>query len=236
MNCDEAFDCLTDGSLRQRPQLQAHLAECPRCRQMRDVLEPALSLFSTQAASPLDDPQTEANDAPAAEHEQTAFLSPHAVHLAQQTAADLSPIPVGLPLSRRSRWVALSRYAAVFFIGAFAALLFTLNRESGSQATPAIHTSPAASGCVWEDSAELRGKVRAPQVVKTCVACHLEQNGRESVIPFDQFLQPQNMRSGIDDASTRTSRQSRLVTTAWLMPLDVQWHVCIEHWENGHLA
>ncbi|MBI1310419.1 hypothetical protein GC176_03860 [bacterium] len=45
MNCDLAFDCLTDATRRDAPELAAHLATCPRCRDMADALEPALDLF-----------------------------------------------------------------------------------------------------------------------------------------------------------------------------------------------
>ena len=47
MNCDDVFDALTDPLTLRKPtaQLEAHLAGCPRCRQMREVIEPARSLL-----------------------------------------------------------------------------------------------------------------------------------------------------------------------------------------------
>ena len=47
MNCDDVFDALTDPSLSESrtAQLEAHLAGCPRCRQLREVIEPARSLL-----------------------------------------------------------------------------------------------------------------------------------------------------------------------------------------------
>lgn len=45
MNCDQAFESLTDPARRSRADLTEHLAACPRCRDMADALEPALDLF-----------------------------------------------------------------------------------------------------------------------------------------------------------------------------------------------
>jgi hypothetical protein len=49
MTCDEAFEALTDPRALKQPQLERHLAGCVRCRQMRDVLAPALALFAGDA-------------------------------------------------------------------------------------------------------------------------------------------------------------------------------------------
>ena len=52
MNCDQAFDCLTDSRRRHSAELERHLANCPRCRQMHDTLEPALDLFDCVVEEP----------------------------------------------------------------------------------------------------------------------------------------------------------------------------------------
>ena len=41
MNCDEAFDALTATDSRSSDELQQHLLNCPRCREM--------NLFSTRS-------------------------------------------------------------------------------------------------------------------------------------------------------------------------------------------
>ena len=46
MNCDQAFDALTDNKLRNSNELILHLDSCPRCRDMADMLDPALDLFT----------------------------------------------------------------------------------------------------------------------------------------------------------------------------------------------
>lgn len=47
MNCDEAFDRLTEASGASDDSLQTHLAECPRCRDMAELLRPALDLIQS---------------------------------------------------------------------------------------------------------------------------------------------------------------------------------------------
>lgn len=51
MNCDLAFDCLTDPARRDSAELADHLARCPRCRDMAEALEPAIDLLS-EVSSP----------------------------------------------------------------------------------------------------------------------------------------------------------------------------------------
>ncbi len=50
MNCDLAFDCLTDPARRDCAELAEHLAHCPRCRDMAEALEPAIDLLSEVSA------------------------------------------------------------------------------------------------------------------------------------------------------------------------------------------
>ena len=42
MNCDTAFDLMTDAGGCQSAALALHLRGCPRCRQMQETLAPAL--------------------------------------------------------------------------------------------------------------------------------------------------------------------------------------------------
>src|SRR5689334_17311931 len=46
MTCDEAFDALTDVTRARSEELERHLGHCPRCQQMREVLQPALALLA----------------------------------------------------------------------------------------------------------------------------------------------------------------------------------------------
>ena len=51
MNCDQAFDYLTSPEGRQNFELQNHLANCPRCCDVADMLGVALDLFDEAAES-----------------------------------------------------------------------------------------------------------------------------------------------------------------------------------------
>ncbi len=224
MNCDEAFDRLTDPSRRECPQLRTHLADCPRCRQMRDVLEPALDLFDVQPA--LDQSTLEPETA---DHDRSPFLSTEAVHLAQRTAADLSAAATAaLPSSRRSRWVAVSKYAAVFLVGVVSAMAFAFVPKGEARPRPAEPTSPVASPCVWKNAPRRDGTVRAPQLVKSCVACHIQEGNQRFLMPLDELQQLEDERFQDLDSldSTESAHNSRRVPATSRSLGEFEWHVC----------
>src|SRR4051812_49066212 len=105
MNCDQAFDCLTDSGRRHSPQLEEHLAHCERCRQMQDTLEPALDLFDEL----IPEPDLSGRVATA----QT--IAPESVRIAEQAAARLQSRSPRPPARRRASIV---RYAAAAMVGA----------------------------------------------------------------------------------------------------------------------
>ena len=177
MNCDEAFDALTDVVGRESDDLQRHLNLCPRCRQMREVLEPALSLF---------DPAPEAENLAdlagddAAESIRQKFLSVEAVQMARETAQRLSVSGKKQPpagLKRHAAWMLLNVAAAA----AAVAIVFTLfapmasGPERRQSATGAA--SPAVfAQCLWKDRpSTARAKSDAKVVVSSCVACHFDK-------------------------------------------------------------
>src|SRR5690606_13094974 len=79
MNCDHAFDLMTDPALDDCAQLHAHLDECPRCRQMYETLSPALGLFVSSGTASEDAPADAAMCAGGVEIAERV-----AVHLAQE--------------------------------------------------------------------------------------------------------------------------------------------------------
>ena len=97
MICDEAFEQLTDPALANRDELEQHLQQCPRCRDMAEVLSPALRYF----------PQREPD---AFSHEPAVwttsdahagpFLSTEAVHVAEAAATQLA----SQNRTRRNKW------------------------------------------------------------------------------------------------------------------------------------
>ena len=122
MNCDQAFEYLTDRSRCDSPELHAHWAICPRCRQMRETLSPALASFGAggmiEASYQESDSEhtLDVSSAPWASPEPHAFLSLEAVHVAEAAARQLSRRHART--SNRHRTVAvMARYAAVFIIG-----------------------------------------------------------------------------------------------------------------------
>lgn len=157
MNCDQAFDCLTDPQRRETPELGRHLERCPRCRTMRDTLEPALDLFDDLAIEP--DLSAAASGGLSA--------APETLQLAEQTAARLSARGQRRQ-SARGSWRLGLRYAAALLFGAGLALAVR------SPATDDVEHSGAAE-CLWLNRSaadELNPTSRA--VTAQCMSCHFE--------------------------------------------------------------
>ena len=87
MNCDLAFDCLTDPARRDSGELNDHLAQCPRCRDMAEALEPAIDLLSEVSS-----PETASLDG-------ASFEGAHS--LGEQPAASPAPRRQASPLDGR---------------------------------------------------------------------------------------------------------------------------------------
>jgi hypothetical protein len=152
MNCDQAFDYLTDSTRRDSGSLARHLAGCARCRQLKETLEPALDLFDDPVPEPgIDSFARAAGD--------------EAVRIAEQSAARLSKRR--LLSTRRLRSVV--GCAAMFLIGA--ALVYGLTPPAGHfGADPA----PANSICPWKNRTHADDAgLDATRVVLSCVDCHM---------------------------------------------------------------
>ena len=100
MNCDQAFDHMTSSAAGESPALREHLANCPRCREMREVLSPAAALF---ARGPVEESIVAGNESsrPA---RQTGPASEEAVRIAESMAAQLSGQTSVQRAMRRPRW------------------------------------------------------------------------------------------------------------------------------------
>lgn len=179
MNCDQAFDCLTDPHRRDTPELARHLAGCPRCRAMKDALEPALELFDELVTEP---------DLGALARSAGSALSTDSLQLAEHTAARLAeqPRPGRRPAAA---WRSGLRYAAVAVLGAGIAL-----------AVQATVDDPAASGpghlprCLWQDRAAAEELRLTPELLSAqCSRCHhavwlTPQDGSGSPMSRRDFL------------------------------------------------
>jgi hypothetical protein len=177
MNCDEAFDALTDIDGRESDELERHLNLCPRCRQMREVLAPALSLFGTDDGSRFGgtDERTHADPA---ESIRKQFLSVEAVQMARETAQRLAAARKRRPdrPRRHTRWL----IAQVAAAAAAVALAFTLfapiasgpERKSSADAPGAV----SLPQCLWKNRSNVdEARADSHAVVSRCVACHFEK-------------------------------------------------------------
>ncbi len=188
MNCDEAFDALTNADQMNNLALKWHLEFCPRCREMQNVLAPALGLLAeeiqerrSQSSNRLAEFLGESDSASArpSSGRGTAavpFLTPEAVQVAEETAQKLhSP-----RRTFRSGWVRFAAAAAVCLLAAFGVSSALAPADSSS---PAPQTEPLrlADRCLWtEREAHPAPPSAEPSssrwVVLSCVSCHLEHS------------------------------------------------------------
>jgi len=192
MNCDQAFDYLTDSARRDSSALARHLAGCTRCRQLKDTLEPALDLFDDLVPEP---GIGSLEGAPRATTEES-------IRIAEQSAARLS---------QRRRLSALwlrnaVRYAAVFLIGA--ALVFALTTMSGQHSGDSV---PAGSICPWKNRAHAdNANLEARNVVMTCIDCHIPPPA------------PADNNSALRLNSLRRSLSLALLSSDWFTTSELQ--------------
>lgn len=168
MNCDQAFDHLTDPELCDSAALRRHLEKCPRCREMRETLAPALDFLLDGVSRDGRDEASpgESFGLTASDNARAQFLSPEAVDVAEQAARQLImsrrvPDSAG---RRRETWIL--RVAAMVLVGGVTAFgIFGIKQE-----TP-------ASACTRDEAARpsSANSKDAATIVRSCVACHLPQ-------------------------------------------------------------
>jgi hypothetical protein len=195
MNCDQAFDALTDKILRNGDLLIQHLDTCPRCRDMADMLDPALNLFEDVV-----EPSGEF-EAPAPTE---VFADDHSTSV--ESAPTLDRTPSTRPQTANRPWLQTSQRRAAsqrdgVRVAAFLMLIAVLmaamvNVERGSRNDAVAISLPAdcqrssttessadnvVAGCVAchlnaQSFAELQPtqRVHARQLVQRCVSCHLD--------------------------------------------------------------
>ena len=198
MNCDHAFECLTDPARRESQALASHLATCPRCRDMADALSPALDLFdeSTFDARETVEP-LHSIDHVSEGHVQPATVSQAATASAPAEDAAWPNAPWHTESQRllRRRLVTWQILAGVAGLTCVLAAI-TLLRHSDQSALLAMQSdrncqraesttktaSAVVSGCVachtLEDTLQLIAASRrsdAQATVARCVTCHLDK-------------------------------------------------------------
>jgi predicted anti-sigma-YlaC factor YlaD len=168
MNCDQAFERLTDPAHADDVLLARHLDRCPRCREMQATLAPALAWLSDTAQCDLPEVFPVEQDG----RRRAPLLTLQAVELAEMAAT---------ALHRKSRvnwWLAASRavvIAGVALVGVSVGrnLSGDLPPTSGLGLVP--DSGSTLTACLWDHPAE-RSHLADPSpraVVASCVLCHV---------------------------------------------------------------
>lgn len=210
MNCDQAFESLTDPDQRNAAALQRHLHDCPRCRDLADALEPALQLFddagSASAFPEYEDWSSGDCDeqrSPAKPRRQIQWSNP-----AELRAIDAQ--------SRQAAWREGLKIAAVLLaIGAFTAGVTSIARDSSSalarvgtissdacfrlnaDSTEAASTLAACVACHVDQSEAAKlsheAQAKAQQLVQRCIVCHLETRSRHEIADAGDLSLPSEL-------------------------------------------
>jgi hypothetical protein len=199
MNCDDVFDALTDPALSSSgsAELEAHLVRCPRCRQFREVIEPARSLLCGEL--PIERlPGQQLPNESGHFGGRKSLLTVESVGMAEAVASQLA---ANGRKSRPSRWsfanprfLAVVRGTALVLFGAVAIYcLGPRERENDLHAVPAVVPAPLHSKtCTRMDFQQRRDAIsrNAQQVVLTCVACHMKDGGAQQPHPATSAFWP----------------------------------------------
>lgn len=172
MNCDMAFDLMTDPNGGRSQLLREHLAQCPRCRQMQATLAPALDWLADMQPSDAEAPPASVPSnasASASGGPQIAVLG-EAVEIARLAAETLSQraAPPGV---RLRRWmIAAARSAALVAAGAGVALALV------PQHAPTAAPLQGAGECRRHDLAAENSAEKSidelRRLIANCAACH----------------------------------------------------------------
>jgi hypothetical protein len=211
MNCDEAFDALTDPVGANTAELAEHLFKCPRCRDLKQVLEPALSLLCGELPA---EPAMRAalpNQGHGDDHtvaSQKAFLSVEAIGLAEAAAARFASqsVPSGsrpvvrVPGHRISgRALQGLLCAALGGLAVFCIALWVGKSDVAPQPSLVPGVIPAGvctRNAVPQKATQPRENARA--VILSCVACHLrEHQPRIEPLPTSLFQSPRRAADGV---------------------------------------
>ncbi len=166
MNCDTAFDLMTDAGGCQSAALAQHLGGCPRCRQMQETLAPALGFLADSAwnssAVALSSDRDEASG-PASRH---PFLTLEALKVARDAASALSARTEIRPDRRNAMVGRALRFAAVFAAGVVLGLILLENRDRPATEGKVCTRHAAARDRIARSDAEIQ------RLALSCAACH----------------------------------------------------------------
>jgi hypothetical protein len=187
MNCDMAFDLMTDAEGCQSAALGQHLASCPRCRQMQETLAPALGFLADSAwNSSAHEPSGDC-DAASGNTSRHPFLILEALKVARDTASALAVRTETRP-DRMNAFVGRAlRFAAVFAAGVVLGLVLLENRDRSAIEGKECTRHAAARDGVARSDAEIQ------RLALSCAACHDAAtkpiDNRATLLDFDRSRQ-----------------------------------------------
>lgn len=174
MNCDQAFDAITDPTGAESAALREHLARCPRCREMRETLSPALNaLYEDRDASRHAETAWSGTSLPRLDLQQLAAESASRLAVTAPAHSRLAPRRRSLPAA----WSHLLTASLLLAVGAGIGWGgHQLSRSPGAPQPPELATPAGmSSACLWKSrqaGADAAGE--SPRtVVLSCLACHL---------------------------------------------------------------
>lgn len=191
MNCDDAFDALTDPQRRGDSELQQHLARCARCRQMEETLSPALHLFEVDQAE--GEPSQYGAAVPSAAPESAA---PHALQSRSRNVARRGiRRSAGRPASRTRSHLLAVAVTAVLVLG-----IASSWKSPNSGITPLPRLASQIEDCSWLRPETIGARARetaAAHVVAGCVTCHLAEGGSAARVQMLACVQCHAQSAGL---------------------------------------
>lgn len=175
MNCDQAFDAITDPTGAESAALREHLARCPRCREMRETLSPALNaLYEDRDASRHTETAWSGTSLPRLDLQQLAAESAGRLAVASPARPGIAS-PPRRPLP--AAWSHLLTASLLLALGVGIGWGgHQLSRSPGAS-QPSELATPAgmSSACLWKSrrAGDAATGDSPRTVVLSCLACHL---------------------------------------------------------------
>lgn len=163
MNCDTAFDLMTDPHGSRSGALAQHFDSCPRCRRMQEALSPALDFLVE--GSPFDGGGNRAQSD--ASSSQEPCVTAEAVQVARQASVQLAARSE-MPRVRLARLASrIAKYAAAFAAGLLLAVVLFSQRDRG---TPPVEAACTRREALNTESSRTTDQIQA--LVHSCAVCH----------------------------------------------------------------
>ncbi len=195
MNCDTAFDLMTEAHGSRSGALAQHFDSCPRCRRMQEALSPALDFLVE--GSEFESTGDRAHSDVSCSRE--PFVTTEAIQVARQASVNLAARGE-MPRVQLARLAGRSaKYVAAFAAGLLLAMIVFTQRDRS--------LPPAEASCTrreaWKDDPS-RTTDQIQAIVHSCAVCH------------------QSTSPGRNDQSTTNPARNR--SWDWLIPLLEQRH------------